>query len=210
MAVRWRLRLWVSGFSPVPSPRAISTQKSLVRAPAAPSISRREMSTRTTPIRTSTTCGIMASSIATASIAGRCRNIGTPTAGRGGSQRRRQRLRVPSLPLSSFYNADNVLVWPGDAPLEGDLKEKRAVFDQASEAVLSETKKNGVAVDGLCHRRTATTARLRQAGTGVHAGARNAADFRHVSTCFCCRSTSRWPRRPIRRRGRGDAQPANR
>ena len=53
--------------------------------------------------------------------------------------------RVPVLPLSSFYNAENVLVWPGDSPMEGDLKEKRTVFDQSSELVLSESKKNGVA-----------------------------------------------------------------
>ncbi len=53
--------------------------------------------------------------------------------------------QVPSLPLSSFYNAENVLVWPGDSPMEGDLKEKRAVFDQSSQVVLSESKKNGVA-----------------------------------------------------------------
>ncbi len=53
--------------------------------------------------------------------------------------------QVPSLPLSSFYNAENVLIWPGDSPLEGDLKEKRAVFDRSSEIVLSESKKNGVA-----------------------------------------------------------------
>jgi hypothetical protein len=52
---------------------------------------------------------------------------------------------APALPLSSFYNAENVLVWPGDSPLEGDLKEKRAVFDKSSAAVLSETKKDGVA-----------------------------------------------------------------
>ncbi len=51
----------------------------------------------------------------------------------------------PVLPLASFYNGDHVLVWPGDAPMEGDLKGKRAIFDQASEVVLSETKKNGVA-----------------------------------------------------------------
>jgi hypothetical protein len=53
--------------------------------------------------------------------------------------------QVPSLPLSSFYNADHVLIWPGDSPLEGELKEKRAVFDRSSEVVLSESKKNGVA-----------------------------------------------------------------
>ena len=53
--------------------------------------------------------------------------------------------QVPSLPLSSFYNAENVLVWPGDSPMEGDLKAKRAVFDQSSAVVLSESKKYGVA-----------------------------------------------------------------
>jgi hypothetical protein len=51
----------------------------------------------------------------------------------------------PNLPLVSFYNADNTLAWPGDAPVEGDLKEKRSAVDQASQAVLAETKKNGVA-----------------------------------------------------------------
>jgi hypothetical protein len=53
--------------------------------------------------------------------------------------------QVPSLPLSSFYNPENVLVWPSDSPMEGDLKAKRAVFDQSSAAVLSESKKYGVA-----------------------------------------------------------------
>jgi hypothetical protein len=51
----------------------------------------------------------------------------------------------PVLPLSSFYNAGNTLAWPADAPVAGDLKDKRATFDQASQAVLTETKKNGVA-----------------------------------------------------------------
>jgi hypothetical protein len=53
--------------------------------------------------------------------------------------------RMPELPLSSFYNAENVLVWPADSPLGGDLKEKRAVFDRSSAEVLAEKKKNGVA-----------------------------------------------------------------
>jgi hypothetical protein len=53
--------------------------------------------------------------------------------------------QVPTLPLSSFYNQQNELVWPGDAPTAGDLKEKRSMFDQASQEVLAETKKNGVA-----------------------------------------------------------------
>lgn len=51
----------------------------------------------------------------------------------------------PNLPLSSFYKADNTLAWPADAPVEGDLKDKRATFDQASQVVLAETKKSGVA-----------------------------------------------------------------
>jgi hypothetical protein len=53
--------------------------------------------------------------------------------------------QVPVLPLSSFYNEQNQLVWPGDAPTAGELKEKRTIFDRASEVVLAETKKNGVA-----------------------------------------------------------------
>lgn len=53
--------------------------------------------------------------------------------------------RMPSLPLASFYNHDSQIVWPGEAPTVGDLKEKRTVFDQASQTVLTETKKSGVA-----------------------------------------------------------------
>jgi hypothetical protein len=53
--------------------------------------------------------------------------------------------QMPSLPLASFYNAEGHIVWPGDAPTAGDLKDKRSTFDQASESVLAELKKNGVA-----------------------------------------------------------------
>jgi len=53
--------------------------------------------------------------------------------------------QTPRLPLASFYNAENQIVWPADAPVAGDLKEKREIFDQASQAVLSESKKSGVA-----------------------------------------------------------------
>ena len=53
--------------------------------------------------------------------------------------------QTPILPLTSFYNRENQFVWPGDAPAEGNLKEKRAIFDQASQVVLTETKKSGVA-----------------------------------------------------------------
>ncbi len=52
---------------------------------------------------------------------------------------------TPVLPLASFYNAGNQFVWPGDAPSAGDLKEKRTTFDQASQTVLTETQKSGVA-----------------------------------------------------------------
>jgi hypothetical protein len=52
---------------------------------------------------------------------------------------------APFLPLASFYNAENKIAWPSDAPVAGDLKEKQVIFDQASQAVLAETKKSGVA-----------------------------------------------------------------
>ena len=51
----------------------------------------------------------------------------------------------PVVPLSSFYNAQNQLAWPGDAPTTDNLKEKSTIVDQASLAVLDEAKKNGVA-----------------------------------------------------------------
>jgi hypothetical protein len=54
----------------------------------------------------------------------------------------------PIVPLTSFYNDKNELVWPGDAPKDGDLKEKRSAFDKASLAVLEETKKSGSATIG--------------------------------------------------------------
>jgi hypothetical protein len=53
--------------------------------------------------------------------------------------------QMPALPLSSFFNAQNQLVWPADSPTAGDLQGKRSVFDKAGEAVLGEMKKNGVA-----------------------------------------------------------------
>jgi hypothetical protein len=53
--------------------------------------------------------------------------------------------QVPVIPLSSFYNAENQLVWPSDAPMNDELKGKRATFDEASLAALMEKKKNGVA-----------------------------------------------------------------
>jgi hypothetical protein len=51
----------------------------------------------------------------------------------------------PSLPLSTFFNAQNQLVWPADSPTAGDLQDKRTAFNKASQVVLDEMKKNGVA-----------------------------------------------------------------
>lgn len=51
----------------------------------------------------------------------------------------------PLVPLGSFFNDQAQLVWPGDAPLAGDLKDKRAAVDQACQAAREELKKNGVA-----------------------------------------------------------------
>jgi len=53
--------------------------------------------------------------------------------------------QTPAMPLASFYNGENQFVWPGDAPTRGELKQKRTMFDQASQVVLTETKKYGVA-----------------------------------------------------------------
>jgi hypothetical protein len=53
--------------------------------------------------------------------------------------------QTPLLPLASFYNADHKLDWPADAPVAGELKDKQGIFDQASQIVVSETQKSGVA-----------------------------------------------------------------
>ena len=36
------------------------------------------------------------------------------------SRARQAATQSPYLPLSSFYNAENKLVWPADAPIEGE------------------------------------------------------------------------------------------
>jgi len=51
----------------------------------------------------------------------------------------------PLIPLASFYDPQGQLAWPADSPTSGELKEKRATFDQASHVVLDESKKSGVA-----------------------------------------------------------------
>jgi hypothetical protein len=48
-------------------------------------------------------------------------------------------------PLASFFNAAQKLVWPNEAPTAGDLQEKRDAADQASLAVLEETKRQTTA-----------------------------------------------------------------
>jgi hypothetical protein len=51
----------------------------------------------------------------------------------------------PAVPLASFFNPQDQLVWPADAPRAEDLDQKRATFDQAARAVLDEIRKNDVA-----------------------------------------------------------------
>lgn len=51
----------------------------------------------------------------------------------------------PLLPLASFFDAAQRLIWPGEAPVNGDLREKRDSSDQASLVVLKETKQQAVA-----------------------------------------------------------------
>ncbi len=106
--------------------------------------------------------------------------------------------QTPSLPLASFYNAEGHIVWPADAPTAGDLKEKRSDFDQASQVVLAELKKNGVASIA-----TVTDARQKLLDYGRPACNMSANTkplaWRTPTTCSCCRFTSRWPRPSIPR-----------
>lgn len=46
----------------------------------------------------------------------------------------------PVIPLASFFDAARKLVWPAEAPVAGDLQQKRDVSDEASLAVLDELK----------------------------------------------------------------------
>ncbi len=62
----------------------------------------------------------------------------TPTTGTAARAR-------PLVPLTSFFNAQNQLIWPADAPVAGDLKAKRDAFEQVCQKVLQEVKQNGVA-----------------------------------------------------------------
>src|SRR5262249_17807837 len=38
----------------------------------------------------------------------------------------------PLLPIGTFVNAERILVWPSEAPITGDLKDKRNTSDEAS------------------------------------------------------------------------------
>jgi len=51
----------------------------------------------------------------------------------------------PVQPLASFFNKMRELVWPGDAPTEGDLKAKRAASDLRTLEVLLEVEARGYA-----------------------------------------------------------------
>lgn len=51
----------------------------------------------------------------------------------------------PAPPLASFFDATRKLIWPSDAPVDGDLGEKRNVSDQASLAVRDLVEKHGSA-----------------------------------------------------------------
>jgi hypothetical protein len=52
----------------------------------------------------------------------------------------------PVIPLSSFFDASRKLVWPSEAPVTGNLKEKRDISDRATLAVLEEAMQHGVAL----------------------------------------------------------------
>jgi hypothetical protein len=52
---------------------------------------------------------------------------------------------APSLPLASFFDRYQKLVWPGESPTFGDLGAKRGAADQACLAALNDYNLNGLA-----------------------------------------------------------------
>jgi hypothetical protein len=54
----------------------------------------------------------------------------------------------PVVPLASFFNDAKELVWPGNAPVEGDLQRKRDVSDDSCRVVLGEYQAQGRATIG--------------------------------------------------------------
>jgi len=51
----------------------------------------------------------------------------------------------PVVPITSFFDRDEVLVWPADSPINSDLGSRRATSDKASLAVLHEYNRQGLA-----------------------------------------------------------------
>ena len=47
------------------------------------------------------------------------------------------------VPLASFFDVAKRLVWPGDAPVTGDLQQKRDISDEGCLAVLGEFQARG-------------------------------------------------------------------
>jgi hypothetical protein len=54
----------------------------------------------------------------------------------------------PVLPLASFFNDAKQLVWPSNAPVEGELQQKRDTSDESSRVVLAEYQAQGRATIG--------------------------------------------------------------
>jgi hypothetical protein len=50
---------------------------------------------------------------------------------------------VNAVPLPSFFDEARKLVWPGDAPVAGDLQRKRDISDEGSSIVLGELQAQG-------------------------------------------------------------------
>jgi hypothetical protein len=54
----------------------------------------------------------------------------------------------PVVPLASFFNQAKTLVWPGNAPVEGELQQKRDISDASTLLVLGELQAQGRATIG--------------------------------------------------------------
>jgi hypothetical protein len=70
---------------------------------------------------------------------------GTPSPG-AGTQAPTQAVTTvprPVVPLASFFNSARKLVWPADAPVIGDLQQKRDISDERSLVVLGELQTQG-------------------------------------------------------------------
>lgn len=52
---------------------------------------------------------------------------------------------TPLVPIASFFDKSDRLVWPSDSPTTGDLGPKRVASDRASLVVLAETRQQGLA-----------------------------------------------------------------